>query len=613
MGKKTWGGYFPEQSPYADPSSGYYGPNSYSGVIPGVFYVDDVRLFLDGASYVSTIDPSGRDVIYPPTNRECYGITPSWPRSLFTIDAQYPKNAAVACNTEFIDFEMLANVPSPDYGYGFKIYWEKQLPGTTTWIPVVSPVSLITTKIRLGGPLHADTIENALGQYSTLRYSAANLYGTGQTITIPATNNTPTNDTIVLMVFNETTGTSVGPVLVGGGRVTPTVTTLGSPTLITTNPPPAFSRSLSITQEYAAQSVTLTADSFSRSTDDFTLELYFRWQGHGYDPSPSDENVGTIVDTRMNSADVLEAKNPDALAIQVRSKRLTVLRGESRVINDREDLPQNVWYHIILTCENGVLRLYKRPLPAGGVPMNTAYLCGSYSGDHVGVLRIRGDDLALDKNGTKYKALVKYGALRELPGAREAVLEVVTPAITEWIIKLDLLLVGAGDIFNQRHLLDQSGTGYPAGAGHEIRLDVEIESTVASNQFKFGWEIATQILSDTLDPARELFFIGSPAAGGGGYDDQQVYDWIDGEALAVTGGLTPEEYWAGATSTNPAAPIVPELSWSLRRAPQANPEIPAFVAFEGNTGANFLAYRPFAMCGTQKIIGPIAFVERATT
>lgn len=603
MGKKIWGGYFPDQYPLGQE------PSSARGVIPGVFYADDVRLFLDQEDYTSTMDENR--TIYA-TYALLNGLYSSWPRSLFSVTTGYPLDASVQCNTNFIDFEARATAGAVDYRYGFKMYWETQLAGTTEWVPITSPTYLITTKLRIGNALYTDSeYQNPKGQYSILRYSSINRYSTGATITIPPSNNTVDNDTIALMLFNATSsGNVVGPVVAGTGLPTPTISRQGSPELTTVNPPAGQQRSLEITSQQ--QSVTLTANSFSRNDGDFTIELYFLWKENTYNYTTYDTTLGTIIDTRMASADVKLAKNPDAFAIQIRNGRLTVLRGEAPVIVDAEPFPTNMWYHIILTCENRVWRLYKRPLPTGGGPAQpTATRVGVYAGEHVPVLRLRGTDLEVSKNGTKYRALVKYGALRS-KYSDDATLEVVTPEITEWIIQIDLLLVGGADISNQRHLLADQGTGYPPAAGHEVRLDVEIESTVASNQFMFGWEIATQILSDTLDPERESFFIGSPAPDGGGYSPQQVYDWIAGEALAVAEGLTPEEYWAGATTTNPAVPVVPELEWTTRRAPQSNPEVPPFV-IESFFDKNFLAYRPYAMCGTQRITGPVAFIQKATT
>lgn len=598
MGKKTWGGYFPEQYPSSSEV-----PASTNGVIPGVFYIDDVRLFLDGSTYTSTIDAN--KIISPP-HRPCRSNAAIWPQSLFTLVSTTPADADVQCNSSFIDFEPIAYPGSVDYGYGFKMYWEKQSPGSTSWVPVLSPPVLLSNKIRLGHTLwtNTDSYDAVNGQFAMFRFSSSARYATTTTITVPLISNVPDNDTLALMPFS----TSVTAVFVPAGTTAPTVSTRNNPSLTTNDPPSGQNQSLVVALAgYWAehrQSVTLTSDSFMRNTGDFCVETYFRWTSVFSD-------FNTILDTRPND-DNGKAENPDAFAIHIRNNRLVVTRGNAIVIADKETFLFDTWYHLILTCENQVWRLYKTPLAGLGMPTSQATLVGApFTGEHTPRLRLRGADIAVSENGTKYRAKVKYGALRQLT-SRAAELEVITPEITEWIIQIDLLLVDAADILNQRHLLDDEGTGYPPGAGHEVRLDVEIESTVASNQFKFGWEIATQILSDTLDPERESFFIGSPASDGGGYTPQQVYDWIAGEDLAVAEGLTPEEYWAGATTTNPAVPVVPELEWTTRRPPQPNPEVPPFV-IESFFDKNFLAYRPYAICGTQRITGPVAFIQKATT
>lgn len=590
MGRRYWGGYWPER--FASGKD----PQTNRGKISGVFHVDEVRSFLDDQQYTSTID-SSRGTILPLNFGGYYSCARGWPKSLFNLTATWPKDATTQCNTEFIDFEVKPTLGEVDYGYGFKLYWEKQVPGTTDWVSISSPPELRTNKLRIGGALWNDnTADQAFGQYSTFRYSAINRYGTGTTITIPPTNNTADADTLALMLFNaSTSGSTVGPVLTGPGRTAPTISLLSSPTLTTTNPPSGQQRSLLI----GYNGVNLTADFFSRVDGDFTMEIYFLWTGNSPDSYYSSGiPFGNIIDTRLTAGG---EKNPDALSIQIANDCLSVARGGTTVITDTVTFPKNTWYHIILTCENSVWRLYKRQIPVGAMLSNTASLVGAaYAGEHTPILRLRGNDLAVTENGAKYRALVKYGALREKL-SEDATLTVVIPEVTAWDVEVDLILDGPGDVTNARHLLARDGTAYVDGAGNKVNIDVSVTANVSQNQFKFGWERTTQLLSDFTDGTG--FYIGSPAAGGtGGYTPDQVYGWIDNEAAS---GLSAPDYWAGVTPTNSSVPAVPAFRWLPYDEGTASPPdfTPIFV------GGNFLAFRPYVICGAQKIYGPITFIE----
>lgn len=469
MGKRYFGGWRPENLPVS-PSSG-------ATSIPGVWHIDDVHMLL-GEGMTSEIDSAV--YIYKRSRGGSYPYI-SWPRSTFTIDTINDVN--LGCKS-IVDFEASATKGyAVDFGYDFKFYWEKQTPGSSTWVPEPSPILLTTTKIRLGKTAY--TLDNAFrGYLANFRYSSVARYVSAQNpyATTVAVLSAPSFDgnTLALLKFD----TAAFP---DQANSTPTV-----PWTSLDPAPTFFSASFStettgglLGTNYTAQTASgyLTlqhSTGFTRNTDDFCAEIYFRTIDD-VDWSMNNDPYATLFDMREGT-NTTGPKNVDAIALVLSQKnKLQVLRGDQVIIesttavNSNTTEPMDSWYHAILNRKDGKLCLYVRPATS-----QIATLVGeSYSGEFISRLRLR--NLTSADDGTQFRVRATYGALREAY-SQPATLSANAPTIT-W--DGPFFSVDGPDVPN---LVGPNALSQ--GDSFDIYVNVDAGSGFSTNALDYRWEVA---------------------------------------------------------------------------------------------------------------------------
>lgn len=489
MGRRYFGGWWPENLPVQ--------PSSSATSIPGVWHLSDVCMLLEDDYMQSEIDSSV--AIYKHGRSGQYAGSISWPRSTFSVGNI--ADASLGCKA-FVDFLASASA-GVDFGYPFKFYWEKQAPGSSTWTPVANPLNLTTTRIRLARAAYSTTdgqSDGFRGFLANFRYSSAARYMTSNpdapTITVPSV---PAFDgnTIALIKFD----TAAFPAGVNSTPTAPWTSLSPAPTFYSASFSTVANSSLPGTSWVANTSsgyFQLEHDTgFSRNTDDFCAEIYFRTID-GVNWSYSNDNYATLFDMRVGTS-TTGPQNVEAIALVLnKQNQLTVLRGSSAVIisdvvvnSNTVDLTAS-WYHAILNQKDGVMRLYMR-----SVLSSTATLVGeAYAGDHVQRLRLR--NLTTADHDTQYRVRVKYGALREGYSA-PATLSVVQPNIT-W--DGPKFTVSGPDVY---HLVGPNAL--PPGGAFTVGVVVDGGAGFNENELDYRWEYAGVRLDGTaveFDDAPEL-------------------------------------------------------------------------------------------------------------
>jgi hypothetical protein len=567
MDKRNYGGYVNERQQPRQPLRQY-------AKIPGVWYIDEVREYLDDASYQSGLAPG---VFIPLLNS--FG----WPRSLFTVTP--PTNKSLGCR-EFVDFSATAapNFAYPDYGYPFEFYWERRANASAPWSAVTMPApNIIANRVRIGAESY--TTANAVSQpffgyIGSFRYSSVARYtasADGSTLTIPAGEPNGFGDNILAFLnFNSANTT---PITVESNLAPPpTLSVTSGATKVAgtiANPaPPGATHSLELPTSSAA-SITITAgedpatSSFSRNPGDFCLEIIFRFrlsdlQFFDFYYSSSDT---VLFDLRpFGNYEDEPWQNVDAptLVINVDSRRLRVMRGDGPAISAAPVIRENTWYHAILNSSSGTWRLYLREMSPNVLPgPQTADLVGkAYTGAHSRILRLR--NLTTADNGYQYRARVKYGALRSAYTAH-ATLGVETVSFS-W----------TGPYFNNNTgLLNLLGpNAVEQGAEVIIQATAVGSGGITSNQLQYRWQVAT---NKTI---------------------------AEGGALIVTADV---ENWLSAAPTSPT----PEdaLNWTTLQGSNYDQNNISFnPIFSGN--GEYIAVRAFATCGANTDYSPVRFIQR---